>query len=436
MADLSLLNSTLLSPVTLADTRVTRSGSQPTQPQKTVWSSSSSAQLVTDTYTSSQLASSNSVDSAVSGTSRSTLPQAEDYFTATHQAWQTLEQSMASGDTSSAQTALSDYNQALATSNSSMSALTTPSAAFLKDLTDLGSDLSAGNLTGAQSVFNTAEKDQPESVTQALSTTIAKAISDGVSDPNWMEQLVNFGIGVASASTLATANSTDSATSTTSAASNGGSQKSSGNASPTVTNEEGFNSDLQAIKSLIEEGNANIGSYLQSQGDTSAAVNAEVSAFNLSDTLGLLPGLANDIGQLSLVNEGSLTISNSSEIVHVGSTSTGTKDGVSTTSSVSGSSMYDTFSYSLQRAYINHSTGMIDAVSNSGSIRSGNTTLAANKTTMTLEDAASTSSITAMNQTKNLVEDTMGTFLSFTTNSNAASSDNYILNSSGLSVYA
>ncbi len=68
----------------------------------------------------------------------------ESYVSPTQEAWQTLQQSLSSRDVSSAQTALTNYTQSLSKSNLDMSPLTTPTAQFLEDLTDLGSALSAG----------------------------------------------------------------------------------------------------------------------------------------------------------------------------------------------------------------------------------------------------------------------------------------------------
>jgi hypothetical protein len=93
-------------------------------------------------------------------------------------AWGTLEQSLASGDVSSAQSALNAYNQILPSSNLYMSSATTPSAQFLSDLTAVGSALASGDVTGAQAAFQTAQADHPESVAAAVSSARGNLLAD------------------------------------------------------------------------------------------------------------------------------------------------------------------------------------------------------------------------------------------------------------------
>jgi hypothetical protein len=50
-----------------------------------------------------------------------------------------------------------------------MSALTTPSQAFLSDLQTMSTAINSGDLAGAQTAFNKAETDQPEDIGSAMS---------------------------------------------------------------------------------------------------------------------------------------------------------------------------------------------------------------------------------------------------------------------------
>jgi hypothetical protein len=93
-------------------------------------------------------------------------------------AWGTLEQSLASGDVASAQSALNAYNQILPSSNLYMSSATTPSAQFLGDLTAVGSALASGDVTGAQAAFQTAQADHPQSVAAAVSSARGNLLAD------------------------------------------------------------------------------------------------------------------------------------------------------------------------------------------------------------------------------------------------------------------
>lgn len=93
-------------------------------------------------------------------------------------AWGTLEESLASGDVSSARSALNAYNQILPSSNLYMSSATTPSAQFLSDLTAVGSALASGDVTDAQGAFQAAQADHPESVAAAVSSARGNLLAD------------------------------------------------------------------------------------------------------------------------------------------------------------------------------------------------------------------------------------------------------------------
>ncbi len=307
------------------------------------WGSQSSARTGADTYTPSQAswsagalpsATSSSVLSATDPVSLGSgaaaagsavlptvdfyagIPQAlaaglASYQSPTQTAWQSLQQSLASGDISAAQTALTSYRQSLAASNDSMSALTTPSAQFMSDLTNLGSALSAGNLEGAQSAFQTAQGDQPPSLAQALATALATAAWDGAQNGNWMQDMVNF------AATL-TPGSTAPAAATASGSSGGASGSSA----------DPFSTDLNNLEGLIQEANANVGDYLVTQGYTPGQVSADVSALNLSQSLGALPVVAQTIARLD-GNSSTFVISSSIDLA----------DATSTGNSISGSAL-------------------------------------------------------------------------------------------------
>lgn len=209
-------------------------------------------------------------------------------------AWQSLQQSLASGDISAAQTALTNYTQSLAASNDSMSALTRPSRQFLTDLTNLGSALSAGDLQGAQSAFQTAQADQPPSLAQALATALATAAADGAQTGNWMQDMVNFAATLAPGSAAAS-----------------GSAPSSG--------PDQFSTDLNNLEGLIQEANANVGGYLSTQGYTPGQVSADVSALDLSQSLGALPVVGQIIAQLD-GNTSSFAISSSIDVAEASRT--------------------------------------------------------------------------------------------------------------------
>ena len=103
-----------------------------------------------------------------------------DYESPLQQAWGEVGKSLASGDStlffgvgsgdlSAAKSGLDSYMQSLPSSSLYMSALTTPSQAFLSDLQTMSTAINSGDLAGAQTAFNKAETDQPEDVASAMS---------------------------------------------------------------------------------------------------------------------------------------------------------------------------------------------------------------------------------------------------------------------------
>src|ERR1019366_447396 len=85
------------------------------------------------------------------------------YDTTTDMDWKALGKSLNSGDISGAQTALANYDQSLAASNDSMSALTAPSNQFQSYLAQIGNSISTGDLATAQSTYGTAQWWAPTS---------------------------------------------------------------------------------------------------------------------------------------------------------------------------------------------------------------------------------------------------------------------------------
>jgi trimeric autotransporter adhesin len=163
----------------------------PAAPQPQSNPTTASAPAVVDTYTPSQAASGTGVTIAPD-TGASQLPPAvltalgSNYVTPTQQAWLNLTQSMAAGDFSSAQTDLSALEQTLSSSTENMSALTAPSAQFLNDLTALGSALNSGNPADAQSAFQAAQQNYPDTVAGAMATALDAITND-------MEQAAQLG---------------------------------------------------------------------------------------------------------------------------------------------------------------------------------------------------------------------------------------------------
>jgi len=128
-----------------------------------------------------QLASSQTISSGADV--RLTLGMAmasTDYESPLQQAWGEVGKSLASGDStlffgvgsgdlSAAKSGLDSYMQSLPSSSLYMSALTTPSQAFLSDLQTMSTAINSGDLAGAQTAFNKAETDQPEDIGSAMS---------------------------------------------------------------------------------------------------------------------------------------------------------------------------------------------------------------------------------------------------------------------------
>lgn len=146
-------------------------------------SASSSLQSGTDA-TSNSTASANKTTSTTTSSSANnatTVPQSvitalDSYVSPTVQAWNTLSQSLKTGNISAAQTALTAYTSALSAATGTMSA---PSQNFLNDLTSLASSLQQGDLTGARTAFTYAQGDAPSTADQDVYWAQSAADLDG-----------------------------------------------------------------------------------------------------------------------------------------------------------------------------------------------------------------------------------------------------------------
>jgi hypothetical protein len=111
---------------------------------------------------------------------------------ASQQAFQSLEQSLASGNLGQAQTAFNAYQQlnqaATPTSSSGSSSSTTAVSQFSTDLTALGTAIGSGNLATAQSAFTTLQGDLKSAPPQAV-TNAESAVAQTVS---WVDDLLNL----------------------------------------------------------------------------------------------------------------------------------------------------------------------------------------------------------------------------------------------------
>jgi hypothetical protein len=104
----------------------------------------------------------------------------------TQQAWQAVQQSLAGGNLSAAQTAFSNYQQ-LTQNLTKISGGSSTSTQLTTDMTALGTALSAGNLSAAQSAFATVQADLKSTPSQAMANaTAAMAQVEG-----WVNDLLD-----------------------------------------------------------------------------------------------------------------------------------------------------------------------------------------------------------------------------------------------------
>jgi hypothetical protein len=107
---------------------------------------------------------------SVGGLSQYVLDSSD--LTQTQQAWQTLQQSLTSGNLPAAQTAFSTYQQ-LNQNLTNISGSSSASTQLTTDMTALGTAISSGDLSSAQSAFATAQADMNSSPSQSMSNAMA-----------------------------------------------------------------------------------------------------------------------------------------------------------------------------------------------------------------------------------------------------------------------
>jgi hypothetical protein len=116
-------------------------------------------------------------------------------------AWQSLQQSLASGNRTAAQSAFNTYQQLNQNSTGSSS---TSGSQLSTDMTALGSALGSGNLATAQSAFATVQGDLKNTPSQAMATANA-AVAQTV---QWVDDLLSLGSS-SGPSSVSTSSSTD-----------------------------------------------------------------------------------------------------------------------------------------------------------------------------------------------------------------------------------
>jgi hypothetical protein len=110
---------------------------------------------------------------------------------ASEQAFQSLQQSLASGDLSAAQSAFNTYNQlnqASTAAGARSSSSTSATSQLAKDIAALGSAIGSGNLSTAQSAFATLQSDMKGAPSQAL-TNAEGAVAQTV---QWVDDLLGL----------------------------------------------------------------------------------------------------------------------------------------------------------------------------------------------------------------------------------------------------
>jgi hypothetical protein len=139
-------------------------------------------------------------------------------LTQTQQAWQTVQQSLAAGNLSAAQTAFSSYQQ-LTQNLTNISGSSAANTQLTTDMTALGTALSAGSLSAAQSAFATVQTDMKGAPSQSM----ANATAAMAQVESWVNDLLDSADPSSSSSTssdpttslLQSALSPDSASSST-----------------------------------------------------------------------------------------------------------------------------------------------------------------------------------------------------------------------------
>jgi ribosomal protein S20 len=107
---------------------------------------------------------------------------------ASQQAWQSLQQNLASGNLTAAQTAFNTYNQLNQNLWSASGSSSSSSSQLATDMKALGSAISSGDLSTAQSAFTTVQNDLKSTPSQAV-TNAESAVNQTV---QWMDDLLNL----------------------------------------------------------------------------------------------------------------------------------------------------------------------------------------------------------------------------------------------------
>ncbi len=111
---------------------------------------------------------------------------------ASQQAWQSLQQSLASGNLTAAQNAFNTYSQLnqnpSSASGGSSASNSSSNSQLATDMKALGSSISSGDLSTAQSAFSTVQNDLKSTPSQAV-TNAEAAVNQTV---QWVDDLLNL----------------------------------------------------------------------------------------------------------------------------------------------------------------------------------------------------------------------------------------------------
>jgi len=126
---------------------------------------------------------------ALSSAGLSQYLNASSNLTASEQAWQSVQQSLATGNLSGAQSAFNTYQQINQNLNKeSGSSSTTADTQLTTDMKALGSAISSGDLSTAQSAFATAQtqlQSTPSLAIQNVNAAVAQSVQ-------WVEDVLNL----------------------------------------------------------------------------------------------------------------------------------------------------------------------------------------------------------------------------------------------------
>jgi ribosomal protein S20 len=107
---------------------------------------------------------------------------------ASQQAWQSLQQSVAAGNLTAAQTAFNTY-QKLSQNTSGSGSTSSANSRLSTDMTALGKAIGSGDVTTAQQALATVQSDLKNTPSQAIASA-ESAVAQTVS---WVDDLLNFG---------------------------------------------------------------------------------------------------------------------------------------------------------------------------------------------------------------------------------------------------